>query len=84
MKDVARLTLRDPVLVGRRPILVITGECDPRHPEALDAALAHFLGADFIWLPRLGIQGNGHMPMIEDNSNAIAQLATDWLERHGL
>jgi pimeloyl-ACP methyl ester carboxylesterase len=77
------LALREPALVGRRPILVLTGECDPRHPEALDAALARFLGADFLWLPRLGITGNGHMPMIENNSEAIARLVLDWLRRHG-
>jgi len=29
---------------------------------------------------RLGITGNGHMLMLERNSDALAQLIIDWIE----
>jgi len=34
------LKLKDPSVVGARPILVITGDNDPRHPRAADEAVA--------------------------------------------
>ena len=36
--------------------------------------------ADFIYLGDLGITGNGHMLMLERNSDALAQLIIDWIE----
>ena len=36
--------------------------------------------ADFIYLGDLGITGNGHMLMLERNSDAVAQLIIDWIE----
>lgn len=50
----------------------------------MDEATAHYLGAEFLWLPDEGIEGNGHMPMIEDNSDAIADRLLRWLDEHGL
>lgn len=76
--------LKEPERLKDLPILVITGELDPRHPPEVDGALAQFLGADFIWLPDLGIRGNGHMLMIEDNHMEIASHIGDWLGRKGL
>ena len=35
----------------------------------------------FIRLADLGIRGNGHMMMMEKNSDAIAQVITDWLDK---
>ncbi len=77
------LALHDPARVAARPILVITGEHDARHPRQVDQALATYLNADFIWLPDLDIRENGHMLMIEDNSQEIAQVLFDWLHRQG-
>ena len=70
--------------LARHPILIVTGEHDPRHPRAVDEATARYLGAEFVWLPDIGIAGNGHMLMIEDNSDAIARLILDWLDAKGL
>lgn len=78
------LALRDRALVAARPILVITGEHDARHPRSVDQALATYVNADFIWLPDLGIRDNGHMLMIEDNSDEIAQVLFDWLRGQGI
>lgn len=33
-------------------------------------------------LPKLGILGNSHMPMMDNNSTEIAQLVRNWLEEH--
>lgn len=77
------LALRDHTLVAARPILVVTGEHDARHPRPVDQALAAYLNADFIWLPDLGIRDNGHMLMIENNSHEIAQVLFDWLHGQG-
>jgi hypothetical protein len=35
----------------------------------------------FIRLADHGIHGNGHMMMVEKNSQAIASVMADWLER---
>lgn len=78
------LKIANPAAVGQRPIVVITGENDPRHPRSADEAVAAYFGADFIWLPDIGITGNGHMLMIEDNSDEIAARVAGWLSGKGL
>lgn len=78
------LAIREPSVVAQRPLLVITGEHDARHPRSTDQKLADYLAADFIWLPDIGIKGNGHMLMIEDNSDEIAGVLFRWLESKGL
>ncbi len=64
----------------KAPILVLTGDHDMRHPRSVDAATARYLGAEFVWLPERGIEGNGHMIMLEDNSNQTADMALAWLD----
>lgn len=73
------LSINEPGQVGNRPILVITGSMDPRHPRSVDEATARYLGGDFIWLPDRGITGNGHMLMFEDNHEEIASIVIDWI-----
>lgn len=69
--------------VGKRPILIVTGELDLRHPKSTDEKLARYLGADHLWLPDIGIRGNGHMLMLEQNSDDIAAVLTHWLQTQG-
>lgn len=78
------LRISDPVSLAQTPILIMTGDHDPRHPRAMDEATARYVGAQFLWLPDEGIEGNGHMPMIEDNSDAIADRLLSWLGERGL
>jgi pimeloyl-ACP methyl ester carboxylesterase len=73
------LRIANPAALGGTPILIMTGDHDPRHPRGIDEATARYLGAEFLWLPDEGIGGNGHMPMIEDNSDAIADRLLKWL-----
>ncbi len=77
------LAIRDPANLTM-PKLIVTGDFDPRHPRAMDKATAQYLGAEHVWLPDRGIEGNGHMPMIEDNSDEIAALLLAWLHDLGL
>jgi len=78
------LRIERPERVGERPLLVMTGPLDPRHPRVADEAVARLFGGEFMWLPDLGIDGNGHMLMIEDNSLLIAELIERWLCAQGL
>ena len=69
---------------GKR-VLVLTGTDDTDHPRAIDEPIAGWLNAngavaDFIYLGDRGITGNGHMLMLERNSDAVAQVIIDWLE----
>jgi pimeloyl-ACP methyl ester carboxylesterase len=68
-----------------KPILVMTGSNDIDHPRVLDEGTVKWLNekeaaAEFVYLPGVGITGNGHMMMMEDNSDALADLAIDWIE----
>ncbi|WP_293795249.1 alpha/beta fold hydrolase [uncultured Bosea sp.] len=78
------LRIGNPASLAQTPILIVTGDHDPRHPRAMDEATARYVGAEFLWLPDEGIEGNGHMPMIEDNSDAIAGRLLRWLDERGL
>ena len=44
------------------------------------------LHADYTWvnLPEMGIKGNSHMLMMDNNNDQIAGLINDWLVEKGL
>jgi pimeloyl-ACP methyl ester carboxylesterase len=70
---------------GKR-VMIMTGSDDAEHPKDIDGAIVEWLNqngakADFIWLPDLGIEGNGHMIMMEDNSDELIAIVADWLEK---
>jgi pimeloyl-ACP methyl ester carboxylesterase len=70
------------------PILVVTGTHDVDHPREVDSALVDWLAArgakaEFAWLADRGIEGNGHMMMLEDNSADVAHLIGAWVRREG-
>lgn len=76
------LKIRDPKSLAGHRIMIVTGDNDPRHPRDVDGATARYLGAEFVWLPDRGVRGNGHMMMIEDNSDELAALILAWLDSH--
>ena len=39
---------------------------------------------DTFELPRMGIKGNTHMMMMDRNSDDVAKLINDWIEKQGL
>jgi pimeloyl-ACP methyl ester carboxylesterase len=73
------------VAVGDRPILVLGAEAsfyagyNHCNVEYLQQAGVR---PDFIRLADIGIHGNGHMMMLEKNSDQIAQVIADWLEKN--
>ena len=67
------------------PVLVFTGSDDTDHPRDVDGRVADWLAdagaaVDFWWLPDRGVDGNGHMLMMEDNSDELADMIMEWLE----
>jgi pimeloyl-ACP methyl ester carboxylesterase len=66
------------------PILIVTSEASYHAPY--DHCTVRYLAqagvkSTFIRLPDVGIHGNGHMMMLEKNSDAIAKVMADWLDR---
>ena len=78
------LRIAGPESLAGIPIVVITGDQDPRHPRVADEKIADYFGADFIWLADRGLLGHGHMMMIEHGHDVIADLFLDWLDARGL
>lgn len=69
---------------GKR-VLIVIGTDDVDHPRELDEPIAAWLNqngakADFWMLADHGISGNGHMMMLEKNSDAIANAVLTWIE----
>jgi pimeloyl-ACP methyl ester carboxylesterase len=69
-----------------KPALVIIGTNDPDHTVAVDKPIVDWLNAngakaEFVLLSDQGISGNGHMMMIESNSDQIAGLVEQWIGR---
>jgi pimeloyl-ACP methyl ester carboxylesterase len=65
------------------PILIVASEAS--YHAAYDHCTAKFLAAagvknDFVRLADRGIRGNGHMMMLEKNSDQIAQFIAQWLD----
>jgi pimeloyl-ACP methyl ester carboxylesterase len=83
-----QVRLSDPRKLAGKRVLVITGTDDLDHAREVDGAIvtwlnAHGAKAHFCFLADRGIVGNGHMLMLEDNSDAIAGIILDWLEDEG-
>ena len=89
--------LGDPKLVDRLrniPVLALYGdfiEQDSRWPticanqiKFLEQARAAGGRFDVIDLPKVGIRGNSHMVMMDRNSDQVAALIQQWLEKQGL
>ncbi len=81
----SQLRVSDPGKLAGKRVLVITGTADLDHSREVDGAVVawleeHGAKADFCFLADRGIVGNGHMLMLEQNSDEIAVLILDWLE----
>jgi pimeloyl-ACP methyl ester carboxylesterase len=70
--------------LGEQPVMVMQSEASfqavSNHCEAEYLQQAG-VKVDLIKLPELGIHGNGHMMMAEKNSDQIAQVIVDWLQK---
>jgi len=73
------------VNLARIPVLILTGEASYHAPY--DHCTALYLEqagvkTTFIRLADIGIRGNGHMLMLEKNSQRIAAVIAQWLSRN--
>ncbi len=81
-----QLRVDDPQRLRGKPILVVTGTEDIDHPPSIDGAIVDWLNeagaeAEFVYLADRGIVGNGHMMMLEQNSDEIAEIVRDWIDQ---
>jgi len=70
--------------LAKVPILILVAEAS--YHAAYDHMTAAYLAQagvpnTFVRLPDLGIRGNGHMMMLEKNSDAIAAVIEGWLKK---
>jgi pimeloyl-ACP methyl ester carboxylesterase len=74
----------DPALVKNIPELTVMGDhSDPTSSQAW-SALINSLGGDAttVYLPDVGIFGNGHTLALELNNEQIADLLENWIKQH--
>lgn len=79
----SQLKVENPAVFEGLPVMVFTGEFDTDHPRDIDGAVVDWLAAngaavEFWWLPDHGVDGNGHMLMMEDNSDDLADMIIGW------
>ncbi len=73
------------VAVGDRPILYLAAEASFYAPyNHCTVGYLRQAGVDvsFVKLAEIGLRGNGHMMMMEKNSDAIAQVIVEWLDKN--
>lgn len=80
----SQLKVENPAVFKGLPVLVFTGQFDTDHPKDVDGAIVDWLvdagaKAEFCWLPDRNIGGNGHMLMMEENSDELADMIIDWV-----
>jgi len=80
----SQLKIADMSVFQDLPVLVFTGELDTDHPKDVDGAVVDWLTgagaqAEFYWLPDHGVHGNGHMLMMEENSDELADMIIGWV-----
>jgi hypothetical protein len=73
------------VAVGERPIPYLAAEASFYAPYN-HCSVGYLNQADvkvtYVKLADIGLRGNGHMMMMEKNSDAIAQVIVDWLDKN--
>jgi pimeloyl-ACP methyl ester carboxylesterase len=74
------LLIADASIVRSRPSLVVAGDLDQLVPQEISAAVAHFLGADYVLTGKhWGLNGFGHMLPIEIGAHEVLRKIGDWL-----
>jgi len=82
----SQVRVEDPSRLDGLPVLLMLGDRDLDHPRDYDERIAVWLSengarTEFCYLPERGISGNGHMMMLETNSDVIVGIISDWLLR---
>ena len=71
----------DPAGFAGMPVRLLAGSEDPAHTHEIETRTLEQLrswgaNAELVWLPDLGIEGNGHFLMSEENSDEILAVLT--------
>jgi len=79
----------DPAGFARARIRLVTGGEDPAHTWAIETRTVELLrswGADaqLVWLPDLGIEGNGHFLFYEENSEQVLDVVRTQIDLVGV
>ena len=72
------------VAVGDRPIFYLATEASfyaPYNHCTVEYLKQAGVDVSFVKLADIGLHGNGHMMMMEKNSDAIAQVIVEWLDK---
>jgi pimeloyl-ACP methyl ester carboxylesterase len=82
--DGSQVCVVSPSQFSGMPIMIVTGTHDIDHPKSVDQSIVEWFSekgaiVTFEWLQDRGIEGNGHMLMIERNNIEIADIVLDWL-----
>jgi len=80
----SQVRVEKPNCLKGKPVLVVTGTADRDHSREVDAEIVEWVRsnegvAEHLWLGDHGIVGNGHMLMMEDNADEIADVIVGWL-----
>jgi len=70
--------------IAKVPVLIVNGEASFHAPfEHCTVKYLQQAGVNATWisLGQVGIHGNGHMMMLEKNSDAIARVMANWLDK---
>jgi pimeloyl-ACP methyl ester carboxylesterase len=73
------------VAVGDRPVLYLAAEASfyaPWNHCTIGYLQQAGVKVDYVKLADIGLRGNGHMMMMEKNSDAIAQVIVEWLAKN--
>jgi len=73
------------VAVGERPILYLAAEASfyaPYNHCTINYLRQAGVEVSFVKLAEIGLRGNGHMMMMEKNSDAIAEVILQWLAKN--
>jgi pimeloyl-ACP methyl ester carboxylesterase len=81
----SQVRIHNTAFLADKPVMIVTGGNDLEHPRPVDEALGTWLtergaATRLVWLPDHNIDGNGHVMMMERNSDQIADFALDWLD----
>ncbi|KAH6609404.1 hypothetical protein Trco_002750 [Trichoderma cornu-damae] len=84
-KNLGQEPVRQLVNLKQMRHVIITGQAS--HHCVFDWATVRFLRqagvcADYFYLPRSGIFGNGHLMFLEKNSDQIAELVIGWIDNN--
>ena len=74
-------------MLAKLPLVIVLGDHQPettiKNTKAFSDNLKKLGGdASTVVLPEVGIHGNGHMMMMERNSEQVADLVEGWIKQH--